>query len=152
MILINSPNFRSFLYNLYHHLLPDCAAAVANLLPTVIGSVIPLASEEGPLKQKSHEILRLLIISNKPYLKQAIGMLHPFPEASQFELYSDIHHELKYEKGIFTLEDEMNHFLSSVGDSPLIANHNSVFDGLRFLGKQVIVAMHILFVPCVILI
>lgn len=77
-------------------------------------------------------------------------MLHPFPEASQFELYSDIHEELKYESGreTFTLQDEINHFLSSVGDSPLLANHNSVFDGLRFLGKQVIIAMRILIATC----
>lgn len=125
-----------FLYILYHHLLPACSSVFINLLPTIVGSLIPLAVGSGALAEKSHKLLKLLVITHSSCLGDAIGSLPPFPESMEFAEMRKVHGEMKYKGNKFSLKEEIEHFLSSSSSTNTLANQNSMFDGLHFLRKE----------------
>lgn len=133
-------SFFSYLKVVFEHLLPVCAPLVSHILHTIVGCLIPISLGSGVLAKKSLQLLNLLIVTHRAHLGDSISQLPPFPDAPGFEDMRRIHSELKYGANAFTLEDEIKHFLSSTSNISSFANQNSLFDGLHFLQKEVMIA------------
>lgn len=127
----------SFLHVLYQDVLPECATELNDLLPTIVGWLIPLSEGTDALAEWSFKLLKLLLIDNSAHLKEAVGKLPPFPDTPQFQEISKIHHKLKYQDKVFSLEHEIQHFLRSAGSTSILASQDTMFDALIFLRKQV---------------
>ncbi|XP_034246355.1 serine-protein kinase ATM isoform X2 [Thrips palmi] len=126
----------SFLHVLYQQLLPDCASTLNDLLPTIVGWLIPLSEGTDVLAVRSLKLMKLLLLDNSTHLKEAVGKLPPFPDTDKFQEINSLHCQLKYQGSSFTLEEEIRHFLSSAGSTSILASQDTMFDALVFLRKK----------------
>lgn len=126
----------SFLNIVYEQLLPECAKVLNDLLPTIVGWLIPLVEGTNALAEQSFKLLNLLLVQNSTHVKEAIGKLPPFPDTVQFQEINNIHCQLKYQGRIFTLEEEIQHFLNSAGSTSTLASQDTMLYALTFLRKQ----------------
>uniref|UniRef100_A0A8C8SAM0 non-specific serine/threonine protein kinase n=1 Tax=Pelusios castaneus TaxID=367368 RepID=A0A8C8SAM0_9SAUR len=112
-----------------------CKDALESHLHVIVGTLIPLAGDQPEIQKQVLGLLKYLVIENKDNenLYQTIKHLDPFPEHPAFNDLRTTQQKIKYNKGAFSLLEEMNHFLSvSVCDSLPLAR----LEGLNDLRRQ----------------
>ncbi|XP_068082647.1 serine-protein kinase ATM [Anabrus simplex] len=91
-----------------------CAHIVAKFLTVTCSALVPLVkSEDTHLSSEALALLKFFIIDNSEKLSSAIKLLDPFPENPVFDALRVVCQQIKYDKGDFSLEDEISHFLNS---------------------------------------
>lgn len=106
--------FQLFLKNA----LPVRSVEVKQVLSFTVSSLITIVKSAKVTGAMS--ILRFLIIDQRTVLGDAIKKLDSFPNEESFEEIKQVHNGLKYEtKQVYSLEDEIEHFLNAADDKTL---------------------------------
>ncbi|XP_056650415.1 serine-protein kinase ATM isoform X2 [Monodelphis domestica] len=112
-----------------------CKDALESHLHVIVGTIIPLVSDQLEIQEKVLDLLKYLVIDNKDNenLYHTIKLLDPFPEHDAFKDLRISQQKIKYSKGPFSLLEEINHFLSvNIFDSLPLTR----LEGLKELRKQ----------------
>lgn len=105
------------------------------LLMIVVSSLVPIAKLTSKVSTECIDILRLLIVSNSKHLYSGISALDPFPTDITNQKFAEIqatYEKTKYGNEIFTLQQEIRHFLR-VGYVLDLCDRT---EGLRHLRKE----------------
>ncbi|RMC07330.1 hypothetical protein DUI87_16789 [Hirundo rustica rustica] len=108
-----------------------CSDALETHLHVIVGTLIPLATDQSQIQEQVLCLLKYLVIDNKDNesLYQAIKCLDPFPEYPAFKDLRATQQKIKYSKGPYSLLEEINHFLSvGVGDSLPLTRLEGLYD------------------------
>lgn len=105
-----------YFYKFINHVLPRRSDEIKEILSFVVATLIPIVqTEEMPIALK---VLDFLLIDQKEVLCDAIEKLNSFPNVPVFQEIRSVHNALKYKtKRLYSLEEEVRHFLNSVADS-----------------------------------
>lgn len=114
-------------------ILPENAKTFKNFLVTFISILIPVAKTDGVLGEECTKVLHLIVVVYGKNLSEAIKSLDPFPGDSQFNEMQEVYNNLKYEERLFSLEDEIKHFLNT---GNLIGTSGLRTEGLKHLKIQ----------------
>ncbi|XP_064027162.1 serine-protein kinase ATM isoform X2 [Pogoniulus pusillus] len=140
-VVIREISMRSFslccdlLHHVCHTAVTCCKDALESHLHVIVGTLIPLAVDQPEIQEQVLSLLKYLVIDNKDNenLYQAIKCLDPFPEYPAFKDLRAAQQKIKYSKGLYSLLEEINHFLSvDVCDSLPLTR----LEGLYYLRKQ----------------
>ncbi|XP_043928554.1 serine-protein kinase ATM isoform X2 [Protopterus annectens] len=125
----------NLLYKVCHSAVKFCKDALGKHLHVIVGTLIPLVSQQSEIQPQVLSLLKFLVIDNKDNenIYHAIKSLDPFPDLAAFKDLRAVQQRVKYGKGPFTLLEEINHFLSaSFSDSLPLTR----LEGLLDLKKQ----------------
>ncbi|OAD57559.1 Serine-protein kinase ATM [Eufriesea mexicana] len=105
-----------YFYKFIKHVSNVRSEQIEEILNMTVITLVPIVQmEKIPVTLK---ILQFLIIDKKEILSDAIEKLNLFPNVPIFLEMRNIHNDLKYKvKKIYSLEEEMQHFLGTVTDS-----------------------------------
>ncbi|KAL3883922.1 hypothetical protein ACJMK2_030148 [Sinanodonta woodiana] len=109
-----------------------CSEELSKYLPQLISNLIPLAERTGGEQAKL--LLQTLVVENASILKESISALDPFPDKPLFESFRNVHQKLKYTKGPFSLQQEIDHFLKLGHQYSSSVEYR--LEGLTFLNEQ----------------
>ncbi|CAJ1065758.1 serine-protein kinase ATM [Xyrichtys novacula] len=110
-----------------------CDDALDCHLQVIIGTLTTQVKSQPAISQQALSLLQFLVIDNKQKLKEAIKRLEPFPDLPEFRELRSVQHLLKYNSGIFTLQQEISHFLSVTSSDCLPLTR---LEGLKELTRQ----------------
>uniref|UniRef100_A0AAY5EVM8 non-specific serine/threonine protein kinase n=1 Tax=Electrophorus electricus TaxID=8005 RepID=A0AAY5EVM8_ELEEL len=94
-----------------------CDDALESHLQVIVGTLTAQVSEQievlSPLSQ-ALRLLKFLVVDNPdtPYLRRSVPFLEPFPDQPAFSELRTAQRALKYCSRVFTLKQEIEHFLS----------------------------------------
>ncbi|XP_011366455.1 serine-protein kinase ATM isoform X2 [Pteropus vampyrus] len=109
--------------------------ALENHLHVIVGTLIPLVDDQMEVQEQVLDLLKYLVIDNKDNenLYITIKLLDPFPDRVVFKDLRITQQKIKYNRGPFSLLEEINHFLSvSVCDALPLTR----LEGLKDLRRQ----------------
>ncbi|XP_053449896.1 serine-protein kinase ATM isoform X2 [Nycticebus coucang] len=112
----------------------NCKDALENHLHVIVGTLIPLVDDQE-VQGQVLDLLKYLVIGNKDNenLYLTIKLLDPFPDHVVFKDLRITQQKIKYNRGPFSLLEEINHFLSvSVYDALPLTR----LEGLKDLRRQ----------------
>ncbi|KAM9318497.1 serine-protein kinase ATM [Pholidichthys leucotaenia] len=110
-----------------------CDDALDCHLHVIVGTLTAQVTSQPSISQQVLSVLKFLVIENQQKLKRAISRLEPFPDLPQFRELRSVQHKLKYNGGVFTLRQEIDHFLSATSCDSLPLTR---FEGLKELTRQ----------------
>ncbi|KAI1242007.1 hypothetical protein IHE44_0005519 [Lamprotornis superbus] len=119
------------LQHVCHTAVTCCSDALETHLHVIVGTLIPLATDQSQVQEQVLGLLKYLVIDNKDNesLYQAIKCLDPFPEYPAFKDLRATQQKIKYSKGPYSLLEEINHFLSvGVCDSLPLTRLEGLYD------------------------
>ncbi|XP_041851361.1 serine-protein kinase ATM isoform X1 [Melanotaenia boesemani] len=110
-----------------------CDDALDCHLQVIVGTLTAQVTSRPSISQQVLNLLQFLTIENQQKLKGAISRLEPFPDIPEFRELRSVQQKLKYNRGNFTLRQEITHFLSvsSCDSLPLTR-----LEGLKELTRQ----------------
>ncbi|XP_004626277.1 serine-protein kinase ATM [Octodon degus] len=112
-----------------------CKDALESHLHVIVGTLIPLVSDQVEVQEQVLDLLKYLVIDNKDNenLYLTIKLLDPFPDRVVFKDLRITQQKIKYSGGSFSLLEEINHFLSvSMYDALPLTR----LEGLKDLRRQ----------------
>ncbi|XP_058519931.1 serine-protein kinase ATM [Ochotona princeps] len=112
-----------------------CRDALENHLHVIVGTLTPLVHDQVAVQEQVLNLLKYLVIDNKDNenLYLTIKLLDPFPDHVLFKDLRVTQQKIKYNRGPFSLSEEINHFLSvSVYDALPLTR----LEGLKDLQRQ----------------
>nr|XP_019570457.1 PREDICTED: serine-protein kinase ATM isoform X1 [Rhinolophus sinicus]XP_019570459.1 PREDICTED: serine-protein kinase ATM isoform X1 [Rhinolophus sinicus]XP_019570460.1 PREDICTED: serine-protein kinase ATM isoform X1 [Rhinolophus sinicus]XP_019570461.1 PREDICTED: serine-protein kinase ATM isoform X1 [Rhinolophus sinicus] len=118
-----------------HTAVTYCKDALENHLHVIVGTLIPLVDDQVEVQEQVLDLLKYLVIDNKDNenLYVTIKLLDPFPDHVVFKDLRITQQKIKYNRGPFSLLEEINHFLSvSVYDALPLTR----LEGLKDLRRQ----------------
>ncbi|XP_009997696.1 PREDICTED: serine-protein kinase ATM [Chaetura pelagica] len=136
-VIIRDVSMRSFslccdlLHHVCHTAVTCCDDALESHLHVIVGTLIPLATDQSEIQEQVLGLLKYLVIDNKDNenLYKAIKCLDPFPEYPAFKDLRATQQKIKYSKGPYSLLEEINHFLSvGVCDSLPLTRLQGLYD------------------------
>ncbi|KAK3593829.1 hypothetical protein CHS0354_011431 [Potamilus streckersoni] len=111
-----------------------CSEELSKYLPQLISNLIPVAERMGGEGERAKLLLQTLVLENAAILKESISALDPFPDKPLFESFRIVHQKLKYTKGPFSLQQEIDHFLKLGHQYSSSVEYR--LEGLKFLNGQ----------------
>uniref|UniRef100_A0A3P8UQX8 non-specific serine/threonine protein kinase n=1 Tax=Cynoglossus semilaevis TaxID=244447 RepID=A0A3P8UQX8_CYNSE len=110
-----------------------CDDALDCHLQVIVGTLTAQVKRQPLMSQRVLRLLHFLVMENQQKLRGAICRLEPFPDLPEFQELRLVQNRLKYNTGTFTLQQEIEHFLSvSSCDSLLLTR----LEGLKELTRQ----------------
>uniref|UniRef100_A0A4W4G4B4 non-specific serine/threonine protein kinase n=1 Tax=Electrophorus electricus TaxID=8005 RepID=A0A4W4G4B4_ELEEL len=91
-----------------------CDDALESHLQVIVGTLTAQVSEQSAISQQALRLLKFLVVDNPdtPYLRRSVPFLEPFPDQPAFSELRTAQRALKYCSRVFTLKQEIEHFLS----------------------------------------
>ncbi|KAM9220531.1 serine-protein kinase ATM isoform 2-T2 [Dugong dugon] len=91
-----------------------CKDALESHLHVIVGTLIPLVDDQLEVREQVLDLLKYLVIDNKDNenLYLTIKLLDPFPDHVVFKDLRITQQKIKYNRGPFSLLEEIKHFLS----------------------------------------
>ncbi|KAG7478644.1 serine-protein kinase ATM [Solea senegalensis] len=110
-----------------------CDDALDCHLQVIVGTLTAQVTNRPAISQQVLSLLQFLVIENQQKLKLAISRLETFPNLPEFRELRSVQHRLKYNTGTFTLQQEIEHFLSGTSCNTLPLTR---LEGLKELTRQ----------------
>nr|XP_040032849.1 serine-protein kinase ATM [Gasterosteus aculeatus aculeatus] len=110
-----------------------CDGALDGHLQVIVGTLTAQAKSRPAVSGQVNSLLRFLVIENQEKLKEAISRLEPFPDLPEFRELRSVQRRLKCNTVIFTLRQEIDHFLSVTSCDSLPLTR---LEGLKELTRQ----------------
>ncbi|KAM4589980.1 serine-protein kinase ATM [Fundulus diaphanus] len=110
-----------------------CDDALDCHLQVIVGTLSAQVTSQPLISKQVLSLLQFLVIENQQKLKGAISRLEPFSDIPEFRELRSVQQKLKYNSGVFTLRQEITHFLST---SPCDSLPLTRLEGLKELTRQ----------------
>lgn len=94
-------------------ILPQCSYIVIPLLPSLVGSLIPLTQHNNELKKISLKIVEWLVVDHCDRLRDGILTLDPFPQTKEFTNISRVYNDFQGHLPCTSLRKEIKHFVKA---------------------------------------
>lgn len=122
-----------YLSSFLSQILPENAEILEKFLVTFVSILVPIAKCKSSLGLECTKLLNLIIVEHVDDLVGAIRTLDPFPKDDNFVQMQEVYTKVKYDNKVFSLENEIEHFLDT---SNLMGSSGYRTEGLKYLKNQ----------------
>ncbi|KAB0793612.1 hypothetical protein PPYR_13232 [Photinus pyralis] len=120
---------RSFLRGI----LPQNSKTLEKCLIDFVAILVPISKVDNDLGNECMQLLHCLIVDHALLFKDTIKRLDPFPTDAKYNQIRSMYCDVKYSGEVFTLKNEIEHFLTT---GILMGNAGNRTEGLLHLKKR----------------